>query len=290
VTTGVTEPLAKDLTLTSFIADEHLVPALHLQIIKGRNFSQNFADSDAVIVNEKTVQTVGWKDPIGKRISYPGGNNQTFRVIGVVKDFNFRSLRANVEPFALFHPTSKTYNINTDFIIAATDAQHTREVLQQAEKKWKDFAPGIPFEYSFLDKNYEALYRSEQRMSNVFAVFTSLSILVACLGLFGLSVYTAERRIREIGIRKILGASTQNLVQLLSRDFLKLVLVSAVIAFPLAWWAMNKWLEDFAYRTSIGAGIFVAAGVLAAGIALFTVSFQAIRAATTSPAKSLKND
>jgi putative ABC transport system permease protein len=127
-------------------------------------------------------------------------------------------------------------------------------------------------------------------MSNVFAVFTTLSILVACLGLFGLSVYTAERRIREIGIRKILGASTQNLVRLLSRDFLKLVLVSAVIAFPLAWWAMNKWLEDFAYRTPIGAGIFAVAGVLAAGIALFTVSFQAIRAATASPAKSLKMD
>jgi len=288
VITGVAEPLAKDLTLTSFIADENLVPALHLQIIQGRNFSTNFADSDAVIVNEKTVQTVGWKDPIGKRIAYPGGNNQTFRVIGVVKDFNFRSLRANVEPFALFYPTSKTHNTNTDFIIAATDASHTREVLQQAEKKWKDLAPGIPFEYSFLDKNYEALYRSEQRMSTVFAVFTTLSILVACLGLFGLSVYTAERRIREIGIRKILGASTQNLVRLLSRDFLKLVLVSAVIAFPLAWWAMNKWLEDFAYRTSIGAELFVVSGLLAIGIALFTVSFQAIRAATMNPSKSIK--
>jgi len=290
VKTGVTEPLAKDLTLTSFIADENLVPALHMQIVKGRNFSQHFADSDAVIVNEKTVQTVGWKDPIGKRISYPGGDNKTFRVIGVVKDFNFRSLRTNVEPFALFYPTSKTYNINASFIVAATDAQHTREVLQQAEKKWKEFAPGIPFEYSFLDKNYEALYRSEQRMSNVFAVFTTLSILVACLGLFGLSVYTAERRIREIGIRKILGASTQNLVRLLSKDFLKLVLVSAVIAFPLAWWAMNKWLEDFAYRTSVGAGIFVMAGALATGIALFTVSFQALRAATMNPSKSLKTE
>jgi putative ABC transport system permease protein len=288
VTTGVTEPLAKDLTLTSFIADENLAPVLHLKIIQGRNFSRAFADSDAIIVNEKTVQTVGWKDPIGKRLVYPGGNGQTFRVIGVVKDFNFRSLRANVEPFALFYPASKTYHSNTDYIIAATDAKHTRDVLAQAEKKWKVFAPGIPFEYSFLDKNYEALYRSEQRIGGVFTIFTSLSILVACLGLFGLSVYTAERRIREIGIRKILGASTQNLVRLLSKDFLTLVLLSAVIAFPLSWWAMSHWLEDFAYRTSIGFGIFLMAGLMAVGIALFTVSFQAIRAATMNPSKSLK--
>jgi putative ABC transport system permease protein len=288
VATGVNEPLARDLTLTSFIVDENFAPALHLQIIKGRNFSKSFADSDAVIVNEKTVQTVGWKDPIGKRLTYPGGDNQTFRVIGVVKDFNFRSLRTNIEPFALFYPSSKTQHSNTDFIIAATDARHTRDVLQQAEKKWKAFAAGIPFEYSFLDKNYEALYRSEQRMSSVFTIFTTLSILVACLGLFGLSVYTAERRIREIGIRKILGASVQNLVRLLSKDFLKLVLISAVIAFPLAWWAMNKWLEDFAYRTPIDAGIFLTAGVLAMGIALFTVSFQAIRAAKMNPSKSIR--
>jgi len=290
VATGVSEPLAKDLSLTSFMADENLVPALHLQIIKGRNFSKEFSDSDAVIVNETTVRTAGWKDPIGKRLTYPGGNNQTFHVIGVVKDFNLRSARTTIEPFALFHPTSKTNHAYSNFLIASIDASHVPEVLQKAEKIWKTFAPDIPFEYSFLDKNYEALYRSEQRMSKVFSIFTTLSILVACLGLFGLSVYTAERRIREIGIRKILGASVQNLVQLLSRDFLKLVLLSAVIAFPLSWWAMNRWLQDFPFRTSIGAGTFLLAGTLAAGIALFTVSFQAIRAATMNPSKSLKTE
>lgn len=290
VTTGVTEPLAKDLTLTSFMADEYLAPALHLQIVKGRNFSKNFSDSDAVIVNETTVRTVGWKDPLGKRLTYPGGGNKTFHVIGVVKDFNLRSARTTIEPFALFYPASKTNHVYSNYLIASIDARHIPEVLRETEKKWKDLAPGIPFEYSFLDKNYEALYRSEQRMSHVFSIFTTLSILVACLGLFGLSVYTAERRIREIGIRKILGASVQDLVQLLSRDFLKLVLLSAIIAFPLAWWAMHKWLEDFPYRTTIDAGIFLLAGLLAAGIALFTVSFQAIRAATMNPSKSLKTE
>jgi len=290
VTTGVTEPLAKDLTLTSFMTDEHLAPALQLQIIKGRNFSKDFSDSDAVLVNETTVRTVGWKDPIGKRLTYPGGGNQTFHVIGVIRDFNLRSARTIIEPFALFYSTSKTNHVYSNYLIASTDAAHTSEVLRQTEKIWKEFAPDVPFEYSFLDKDYEALYRSEQRMGNVFSIFTTLSILVACLGLFGLSVYTAERRIREIGIRKILGASVPNLIQLLSRDFLKLVLLSTLIAFPLAWWAMNKWLEDFPYRTTIDAMIFLLAGLLAIGIALFTVSFQAIRAATMNPSKSLKTE
>jgi putative ABC transport system permease protein len=288
VATGVKEPLAKDLTLTSFMTDEHLAPALQLQIIQGRNFSKNFSDSDAVIVNETTVRTVGWKDPIGKRLTYPGGGNQTFHVIGVVKDFNLRSARTTIEPFALFYSASRTNHLYSNYLIASTDAAHTPDVLRRMEKIWKDFAPDVPFEYSFLDKNYEALYRSEQRMGNVFSIFTTLSILVACLGLFGLSVYTAERRIREIGIRKILGASVQNLVRLLSRDFLKLVLLSTIIAFPLGWWAMHKWLEDFPYRISIGVDIFLLAGLLATGIALYTVSFQAIRAATMNPSKSLK--
>jgi len=152
----------------------------------------------------------------------------------------------------------------------------------------KSLAPEVPFEYSFLDKNYEALYRSETRMGDIFSIFTTLSILVACLGLFGLSIYTAERRIKEIGIRKILGASVQGLVGLLSKDFLKLVLISTLIAFPLAFWAMNKWLQNFPYRTAISIDIFLSAGLLAVFIALFTVSFQAIRAATMNPSKTLK--
>jgi putative ABC transport system permease protein len=288
VTTGVTEPLAKDITLSSFMVDENFAPALHLQIIQGRNFSKAYNDSSSVIVNEATVRHIGWKDPLGKMIRYPGNDDRLFTVIGVAKDFNLYSLRSTVDPFALFYTSSKTYHISSTFIIASVDARHTGEILRQAENKWKAFDAGVPFEYSFLDKDYEALYRSEQRMENVFSAATLLSILVACLGLFGLSVYTAERRVKEIGIRKILGASVQSVVALLSKEFLKLVVLSAVISFPIAWWVMDQWLNDFAYRAPMDASVFLIAGLLAIVIALLTVSFQAVRAATRNPARSLK--
>lgn len=290
LTNGVKEPLSRDVTLTSYVVDEQFVPSLHLQLVAGRNFSKAFSDSASVIVNESTVRHIGWKDPIGKRLRYPGNDDRVFTVIGVVRDFNFISLRNTVDPFALFHTSSRTFHANTGFVAVNMDAAHTREVLGQAERIWKAFAPGIPFDYSFLDKDYEALYRSEQRMGGVFTSFTVLSLLVACLGLFGLAVYTAERRVKEIGIRKILGASVQSVVGLLSREFIKLVAISAVIAFPLAWWAMHTWLQDFAYRVTISPWVFVVAAVTALGIALATVSSQAIRAATRNPATSLRSE
>ena len=288
VATGVKEPLAKDITLSSYMVDEDFVPALHLQIIRGRNFSKAFKDSASIIVNEATVRHIGWKDPIGKVIRYPGNNDKLFTVIGVAKDFNFSSLRYAVDPFALFYTTSKTYHPNSISIIASIDASRTGDVLHQAENKWKAFDGRVPFDYSFLDKDYEALYHSEVRLGNVFSTFTLLSIFVACLGLFGLSVYTAERRVKEIGIRKILGASVQSVVSLLSKEFLKLVILSAIISFPISWWAMNKWLDDFAYRVPMDASVFIVAGLLAIVIAMLTVSFQALRAARANPAKSLK--
>ena len=287
---GVAEPVAKDITLTSFVVDEDVVPALHLQVISGRNFSKAFNDSASVIINEKTAMQIGWKDPLGKLIRYPGGNDVLFKVIGVVKDFNLESLHNEVMPFALFYTTSKTNNNGAYYIIARTRPGNPDRILRAVAGAWKSFNAATPFDYSFLDKDYEALYRSEQRLGNVFTVFTLLSIVVACLGLFGLSVYTAERRVKEIGIRKILGASVQSLVTLLSREFLKLVVLSTVIAFPLAWWAMTTWLNDFAYRAPFNAWVFIGAGSLAVVIALLTVSFQAIKAALTNPAKSLRSE
>ena len=170
------------------------------------------------------------------------------------------------------------------------EAGKTNAVLSQLENKWKSFAPATPFDYSFLDEEFNALYQADKRVGAVFGVFTALSVFVACLGLFGLATYTAERRIKEIGIRKVLGASVQGVVKLLSKDFIKLVLIAAVIAFPVAWWVMNKWLEDFVYRININWKVFIAAGFLVLVIALLTVSFQAIKAAVTTPVKSLRTE
>ena len=279
----------KEIGLSSFMVDDDFIPTLKMQVLKGRNFSREFSDSASVILNETAAKQIGWKDPVGKYLDYPG-NDQRFKVIAVVKDFNVASLRETVEPFALFHSSSGTYGLSTSYISIRFRAGNMNDYLQELESKWKSFAPATPFDYSFLDNVIDALYRSEQRMGAVFGIFTSLSIFVACLGLFGLSVYTAERRTKEIGVRKVLGASVQSVVALLSKDFLNLVLISTVIAFPVAWWAMNKWLDNFVYRISMAWWMFVAAGLGALFIALVTVSFQAIKAALANPVKSLRTE
>lgn len=281
---------AKDITLTSFIVDDYFVPTLQLQVLKGRNFSKDFSDSTSVIINEATVQQLGWREPIGQYIKYPGNNDQQFKVIGVVKDFNFQSLHSTILPFALFHTSSQTYDIGSSFIIARLQPDKASAVIKTLAGNWKSFAADTPFDYSFLDEEFNALYEADRRMGSVFGLFTMLSIFVACLGLFGLATYTAEQRTREIGIRKVLGASVQGLVQLLSKDFLKLVFIAAIIAFPVAWWATNKWLQDFAYRIQISWQVFFAAGAGVLVIALFTVGFKAVKTGMANPIKSLRTE
>ncbi|HEY6978642.1 MAG TPA: ABC transporter permease [Chitinophagaceae bacterium] len=287
---GNKEQLVKDISLTSFIVDENFIPTLQIKVLKGRNFSKEFSDSASVILNEAAAQQIGWKEPLGQYIQYPGGDNQRFRVIGIVKDFNIESLRNTVVPFALFHVSSKTYDIGKMYISARVKPGKINAAVNKLQRQWKSFAPDTPFEYNFLDEEFGALYSSEQRMSVVFTLFTALSIFVACLGLFGLAAYTAERRRKEIGIRKVLGASVQSVVAILSTEFVKMVLIASLIAFPVGWWAMNKWLEDFAYRISIEWWVFVVAGAVAMFIALATVSFQAVKAAIANPVKSLRTE
>lgn len=280
----------KNISLTSFIVDEAYVPTMKLKMVDGRNFSKDFTDSASVILNEYAVAQLGWKDPIGKTLTYPGGNNTKFKVIGVVKDFNAQSLHSAMIPFALFYTTSKTYDLGTSYVTVRIKPGDYNKAISNIQNKWKSFMPDNPFEYSFLDQEFDALYSSDQTVGKVFSVFTFLSLTVACLGLLGLAMYTAERRTKEIGIRKVLGASVQNVVAMLSADFLKLVIIAAVIAFPLAWWAMNQWLQNFAYPTEVNWWVFALAGAATALTALFTVSYQAIKAALTNPAKSLKTE
>ncbi len=281
---------AKDIQLSSFIVDEAFVPTLRLQIINGRNFSKTFSDSASVILNETAVKQIGWSDPIGKTLTYPGGNDTKFTVVGIVKDFNTESLHNQVDPFALFYTTSKTYQIGTSYISVRIKPGDYNKTINGIQNKWKAFMPDNPFEYSFMDEEFDALYRTDQTIGKVFSVFTFLSLSVACLGLLGLAMYTAERRTKEIGIRKVLGASVQNVVAMLSKDFLKLVIIASVIAFPIAWYAMNKWLQDFAYPTNINWWIFAIAGAITVIIALATISFQSIKAALMNPVKSLRSE
>ncbi|MGZ3944723.1 MAG: ABC transporter permease [Mucilaginibacter sp.] len=280
----------KNIDLASYIVDESFVPTLKLKMIEGRNFSKAFTDSASVILNETAAKVMGWKNPMGKHITYPGGDNTKFTVVGVVKDFNTESLHEAVMPFALFYTTSKTYTVNTSYITARIKPGDYSKTIDAVTAVWKKFKPDNPFEYSFMDEDFDALYKTDQTMGKVFGTFAGLSIAVACLGLLGLAMYTAERRTKEIGIRKVLGASVENIVTMLSKDLIKLVIIASVIAFPVAWYAMNIWLQDFAYPTDMNWWIFGLAAFITMIIALATVSFQSIKAALMNPVNSLRSE
>ncbi|MDX2045297.1 MAG: FtsX-like permease family protein, partial [Chitinophagaceae bacterium] len=279
-----------EIQLNSFMVDDSFIPTLNIKVVKGRNFSKDFNDSASVILNEEAVNQIGWKDPVGKWLEYPGGNNARFQVIGVIKNFNVQSLQNVITPFALFHPSSKTYDLGVSNIVARIKGGNISNTISQLEEEWKGFTSSEPFDYSFLDEAFDAQYRTEQRLGSIFSIFAALSIFIACLGLFGLSAFMAEKRTKEIGVRKVLGASVPNVVALLSKDFLKLTLVASIIAFPVAWYFMNKWLEEFAYRITISWWVFIAAGLLTVMIALITISFQAIKAAIANPVGALRSE
>jgi len=286
---NITAP-EKNIGMASYIVDEFFVPTLKLKLINGRNFSKDFADSASVILNEKAAKAMGWKNPIGKHVIYPGGNNVKFTVVGILRDFNTESLHADITPFALFYTTSKSYKVSTSYITARIKPGDYAKTISAMTAAWKKFRPDNPFEYSFLDENFDILYRTDQTMGKVFGLFALLSITVACLGLLGLAMYTAERRTKEIGIRKVLGATVGNIVAMLSKDFLKLVIIAAVIAFPVAYYVMQQWLQDFAYRTDVSWWIFGLSTGITLLIALITVSAQSAKAALRNPVSSLRSE
>lgn len=278
------------------------IDVMGMEIKEGRSFSRLFPgdtlqdgqpgtterQSGSIILNETAVKQLGVPSPvIGQQIVWAEDEDTTYNVIlvGVVKDFHFTSMRNEIKPFA-FVMNPRREGIFTVKLASA----NIRNSIASIEKIWNRFSPDRPFQYSFLDETYSRLYQSEERFNRVFLCITALAIIIACMGLFGLTAFMIEQRTKEIGIRKVIGASVTNIVTLLSKDFVRLVLIAFIIAVPVAWYFMNKWLQDFAYRVEIGWWIFGVAGLLAVCIALFTVSFQAIKAAIANPVKSLRTE
>lgn len=277
----------KAVITNNMFIDENYIPTLGMELAQGRNFSKDFGtDTTAIIVNEAAAKLLGWKEPLREQLYSPRNNYlaTAYQVVGVVKDFNFSSMRNKVAPMILMNQT-----LNGK-IALRVNPKNIASIIKQVENTWRKMIPGEPFTYTFMDADFNNLYKSEQRTGKLFISFAVFAIFIACLGLLGLVTYAAEQRTKEIGIRKVLGARVTGLVALLSGDFAKLVLIASLISFPIAWYMMYKWLEDFAYRVSISWWVFAIAGVSALAIALITVSFQAIKAALANPVAALRSE
>jgi putative ABC transport system permease protein len=269
------------------VADEDFIPTYGIKIVAGRNFSKDYGmDTSSFLINATAVKALELKSneaAIGKQFQY-GDRKGT--IVGVFNDFNFESLHQRIIPLVLYERTSGDGYGN----ISIKTSGNVPAALAQIEKTWKKYLPEIPYEYKFLDARYAKLYEAENKESSILIIFSCIAIFIACLGLFGLSAFTITQRVKEIGIRKVLGASTGSIVELISKEFLLLVVIAAVIAFPVAWYLMNHWLHNFAYRINIAWWVFVVAGIIAFLIAFATISFQAVKAAISNPVKSLRSE
>lgn len=256
---------------------------LNIEMAKGRFFSKEFAsDPSSVVVNETAAKIMGGGSPLGRQFTFWG---KKYRIMGVVKDYHFSPMQFKLKPLILaYMPEDFRY-----FVIKI-NSKRIPDAIVRMERVWKKFAPDYPFEYRFLDEEYDTMYRDEQRVGMIFRSFAILAIVISCVGLFGLASFLAERRTKEIGIRKALGASVSIIVLLLSKEFTKWVVMANLIAWPIAYYAMNRWLQGFAHWISIGMEPFAAAALLAVVIALLTVIYQAVKAALTDPAKALRHE
>ncbi|WP_206537984.1 ABC transporter permease [Sphingobacterium deserti] len=267
--------------------DYDYIPTLAMEILQGRNFSRAYgSDSTGILINESAAKVLGYANPIGQKVymPYDDGQSIAYTVVGVVKNFHFESLRQQVGPLLM------RLGNNRSAAAFRVSSNNLQQFIGQVEEEWKARSPALPFSYHFLDESFDAMYRVEQQVGKLAISFSFLAVFIACLGLFGLTTFIVEQRIKEIGIRKVLGASISGILVMISKDFVRLVLIAIVIGTPLTWWAMNKWLEDFAYRIDIEWWMFAVAGLLAVIIALTTVSYQAIRAATANPVNSLRDE
>jgi len=271
----------EDQNIREMSSDDKFLTTMHMELAAGRNFQNQFPEikNKEFIINEAAVKSFRLVDPVGKKIVV---DIDTGTVVGVVRDFNFASLHAQVEPLAI------QYNpFHSSYLLLKVKENRIPETITFMQHQIKELSPASNFSYSFINERLDKLYDAENKMSQVFKVFAALAIFISCLGLFGLSAYATRLRVKEVGVRKVLGASIPGLAILLSKDFLKLVVVAISISLPVAWWFMNQWLNNFAYRVDVNAWVFILSGFFALLMAVVTISFQAIRAASANPVKTL---
>jgi putative ABC transport system permease protein len=269
--------------------DEDYTPTLKMNFLKGRNFQKDMpTDSTGIILNEAAARLLSPGNVINKPLYYISdlrtNHVTTYHIIGVIKDFHFSSLHERIEPLSLL------LSDNTQNLSARIAGSNIKGLIAQLEDKWKGFAPDQHFDYSFMDEDFNALYRNDQRTGKLFVIFTIITITIACLGLLGLATYTVQQRMKEIGIRKVLGANTASIIHLLSKDFLRLMLVAILLATPASWFLMHKWLQDFAYRVSINGWVFLMAGSSALLITFLIICFKSVKAAMANPVRTLKTE
>lgn len=262
--------------------DRNFIPFFKMQLLEGKNFVGDLSDSTHFILNETAVGAMRLKNPIGKRIRLW---ETTGTITAIVKDFNFQSVRNKIKP-AIFYNHQKTWG----YLYVRTTGQNLVNVIAAIKVDWNKYNGEYPFDYNFLDDKFKSLYENEQRTGLLFNLFAGIAIFISCLGLFGLAAYTAQVRTKEIGVRKVLGSSVSGIIRLLAKDFVKLVVIAILIATPIAWYVMNKWLQDFAYKITLNWIVFAIAGLCAIIIALLTISFQSIKAAIANPVKSLRTE
>jgi putative ABC transport system permease protein len=263
-------------------ADYDHLDVLKIDLAQGRYFSREFpSDSSAVILNEAAVKAIGWTDPLNE--AFESDDGKAMRVVGVIRDFNFESFKSEVRPLLI------TLKPHADFMHVRYTGS-ANEVVSAIEKIWKKHTADTPFAYTFLDQNFDQLFRDEQRLSKLFTVMSGIAISVACFGLLGLASFTAEQRTREIGIRKVMGASIRSIASLLSKEFMMLVGVAFVLASAAGWYAMHQWLDTFAFRVSLSPTVFLVSGFTAAAIAWLTVSYHFIKAAASNPCDAIRHE
>ncbi len=276
------------------MVDDQYIDTYKMEIVQGRNFSKDFPSDkeQSIIINEAAVKKLGWQDdPTSQKIerfsSQDLSERRPYNVVGVVKDYHFQSLHDVIQPMILYY--TNPYG-SFSLISVRIHPENVQETITFLETTWKQFDTQYPFEYSFVDDQYDALYRTEVRLGKLLSYFTALAILIGCLGFFGLTSFTTEQRTKEIGIRKVLGASIQGIIYMLVRDFTKWVFLSVIVAWPIGFFTMKWWLNNFAYRAGLGIWIFLTSALLALVISIVTVSYQSIKAAMANPANSIRTE